>query len=95
MVDKIAQVWNLPGSLQTAIRFHHEPSLAPKAYRPLVFIVHLGDLLAMMSGWSTGIDNMYYQLDHNYKRYLDLSFDQIATIMLKVEEEFNQGISFG
>lgn len=42
----------------------------------------------MMSGWSTGIDNMYYQLDYNYKRYLDLSFDQIATIMLNIEEEF-------
>jgi len=40
----IAEKWNFPKELVAAIRFHHNPSDAPKEYRTLVDSVYLGDM---------------------------------------------------
>ncbi|MFO7717685.1 MAG: HDOD domain-containing protein [Thermodesulfobacteriota bacterium] len=87
---EIARQWNLPGSLETSIQYHHEPCKAPSGYRPLVYMIHLGDVLAMMSGWGTEVDSLKYTLDEGYAAYFSLSFDQIALIMMEVDEEFRQ-----
>ena len=84
----VAQSWSLPGSLETSIRYHHEPSRAPRAFQPLVYIVHIGDILAMLAGSGTGIDTMHYYLDRDYDRYFILTFDQVASAMLNTNEEF-------
>jgi HD-like signal output (HDOD) protein len=84
----VAQTWSLPGSLETCIRYHHEPGSAPRAFQPLVYIVHMGDILAMLAGSGTGIDTMHYHLDRDYDRYFILTFDQVASIMLNMNEEY-------
>lgn len=84
----LAKQWRLPGSLETSIQYHHQPSMAPRTYKPLVYMVHIGDVLAMMAGLGTGIDTLQYTLDSGYIAYCPFSFDEIASIMINIEEDF-------
>jgi putative nucleotidyltransferase with HDIG domain len=40
----IAEKWNFPDALISAIRYHHDPAAAPAAYRPLVETVYLANM---------------------------------------------------
>ena len=42
----IAKKWNFPDQLVTAIRYHHEPMLAPPESRDIVFCVYLANASA-------------------------------------------------
>jgi len=86
---ELARHWNLPEPLPTVIRYHHHPKLAEHTLRPLTFAVHLGDLVARMSGSGTGADSMCCELDPDYIEYINLSRDQLAMILLETDEEFN------
>ena len=81
--------WNLPKPILAAVRYHHEPSAAELEMRPLVYAVHLGDLIAMMGGGGTGADNLHCSLDADYINYIKLSEEDFATLILDVEEEYN------
>ncbi|EAT15794.1 HDOD domain-containing protein [Desulfuromonas acetoxidans] len=85
----LAKNWELPESLQMAIRYHHMPAEAPDEYKPLVYAVHLGCIVAMMCG-SQASDSLQYHLDKKYTDYFDLSSEQIASVMLEVNEEFDK-----
>lgn len=87
---ELARYWRLPEVLQEAIRFHHQPSRASEAYRPMVYAVHLGDMLAMMGGQGTGIDSLLYQLDQNYCDFFELSSQDLACLLLDVSDEFRK-----
>lgn len=87
---ELARYWRLPEVLQQAIRFHHQPALAGEAHRPMVYAVHLGDMLAMMGGQGTGSDSMLYQLDQNYSDYFELSTQDLACLLLDVCDEFRK-----
>lgn len=87
---EIAAIWKLPGSLQSSIRYHHQPSKAEKIYKPLVFLIHIADILAMMDGFGSGIDMLQYSLDTAYTDYYDFSMKDISLIQFKVEEEFQK-----
>ncbi|MCX5876057.1 MAG: HDOD domain-containing protein [Deltaproteobacteria bacterium] len=82
--------WNLPTPLPEAIRFHHQPALADEALKPLVYSIHLADIVAMMSGVGTGSDALQYSLDAAYESYIALSSDELAMVMLGVEQEFSK-----
>jgi putative nucleotidyltransferase with HDIG domain len=41
----IAEKWNFPESLVAAIRFHHDPTAAPKDFRDLVDAVYIANML--------------------------------------------------
>jgi putative nucleotidyltransferase with HDIG domain len=66
--NALAQYWKLPPVLQDAIMNHHSPSRAKIENQGLIYIVHLGDLLAQMSGNGTGLDTMQYELDNGYEK---------------------------
>ena len=85
---ELAKNWELPESLQCAIRYHHRPADAPQEQRTLVYTVHLGCIVAMMCG-SQASDSLQYHLDKNYTDYIDLTSDQLALIMLEVNETFD------
>lgn len=87
---ELAQHWNLPEALTHIIRYHHTPSEAPSDLKPLVYCVHLGDILAMMTGCGTGADTLYYPLDNSYVNFIDLSKDELHLLVLEVEEEFQK-----
>ena len=80
--------WKLPDPLPQAIRFHHQPALADEACKPLVYTVHLADIVAMMSGVGTGSDALQYTLDAAYESYISLSGEDLAMVMLAVEQNF-------
>ena len=81
--------WNLPAPLPQAIRFHHQPALADEALKPLVYAVHLADIVAMMSGVGTGSDALQYPLDTAYESYIALNSQELAMVMFAVEQEFS------
>ena len=88
--DALAELWNLPAPLRAVIRYHHAPDQAPDEFKPLVYCVHLGDIVAMMGGCGTGADTLQYTLDPGYIRFLDLPPNKLAEIMLDVEDEFSK-----
>lgn len=87
---ELARNWGLPEVMQMVIRHHHEPSLAPEDLKPVIYAVHLGDIIAMMGGYGTGTDNLLYRLDQRYADYLMIGPDQMGLLMLEVDEKFNE-----
>lgn len=87
---ELAKNWNLPEPLLSIIRYHHKPSEAPDKFKHLVFSVHLGDVIAMMSGCGTGADDLSYVLDETYTDFIALNKDELILLMLEVESEFNK-----
>lgn len=87
---ELAEIWKLPGSLQAAIQHHHHPSRADQIYKPLVFLIHLADILAMMDGYGSGVDVLQYSLDPSYLQYYNFTSDEISMVQFKVEEEFQK-----
>ncbi len=86
----LAKHWKLPESLCAAIAHHHEPSRAEPQWRPVVYAVHLGDILAMMGGCGTGSDEMQYHLDQNYTEYFDFNSQDLSAILLEADEAFRR-----
>ncbi len=84
----LALHWNLPEPLPSAIRYHHDPATAPEEYRSLVYAVHLGDMVAMMTGRGTGADALRYQLASNYGDYINLTENDLAQIILETDSDF-------
>lgn len=87
---ELARHWRIPEPITVVIRYHHHPARAEGEYKPLVYSVHLADLLAMMVGADTGADSLAYTLDENYSNYIDISKDQLAKVLLRVQEEFSR-----
>jgi len=86
----LARHWGLPEPLPSALRYHHTPQEAPEDYRAIVYAVHLGDMLAMMSGKATGADAMHYVLANNYSDYIAISEDELALIMIEIDNQFTK-----
>ena len=84
----LAESWSLPSPIPDTIRFHHRPSEYGGDYKELVFIVHLGDIIAMMGGSGTGADSLSYKMDPGYERYLKIEKSDFAPLLLNIEEEF-------
>jgi len=86
---ELAKQWNLPEPLPTVMHWHHQPTMGSDEYRSLLFAVHLGDFIAMMAGYGTGADTLRYSLDNSYPEYITLSPEELAALMVEVEEEFS------
>ncbi len=59
----VAAHWNLPDPIGVIIRHHHQPSQAPEEFRDLTLSVHMGDIFAMLEGFTTQLDGMSYAID--------------------------------
>lgn len=59
----LAESWAFPDSMVTAIKYHHRPDDAPEG-SDLIYIVHIADALAIMFGFSSGIDGLAYTLSN-------------------------------
>ena len=89
----LANHWKLPKIFASVAAFHHHPSLAPEESRTMCFVVHIADIMAMMSGAGTGIDSLHYAPDKDFLNYLEITELDFQKIMLKVEDEFGRMIS--
>jgi putative nucleotidyltransferase with HDIG domain len=87
---ELARRWKLPGPLEAAIGFHHQPSQAPETFASIAYVVHAADLIAMMGGDDAGIDAFTYHLDPGLPQHLDINRRVIEGLMLTVECEMRQ-----
>ena len=86
----LARHWNLPDPICTSIKNHHYPKRADEENQELVYVVHIGDILAMLGGTGTGADTLAYKMDEGYERYFKLEKDDVLQLLLFVEEEFSR-----
>jgi putative nucleotidyltransferase with HDIG domain len=84
----LAKHWKLPEVLRIAIKGHHYPSQVEDEHQPLVYAVHLGDLIAMMGGSGTGSDSLAYRIDEGYENHFNVDPQKLQEILLTVEEDF-------
>lgn len=85
---ELARAWGFPEVLQQTIRHHHQPQEADEAIRPLIYAVHLGDIIAMMAGYGTGSDSMQHQLSPSYAGFFNLNSESLEQIMLAAQQAF-------
>jgi putative nucleotidyltransferase with HDIG domain len=86
----LASHWNLPEPIRAAIKHHHHPSDAEEDFRKLAYVVHLGDILAMMGGTGTGADALSYKIDAGYEEHVSISKDDINILLLHIQDEFSR-----
>ena len=84
----LARHWRLPETLVQAIEFHHRPDEAPYEMKPLAYVVHLADTLAMMQGYATGIDSLQYAFDPEYPQFVNLDTNGLEGLALDVQIDF-------
>jgi len=84
----LAQHWGLPAMLCAAIKDHHNPKNSEEQFRPLVYAVHLADLISMMGGSGTGSDAMAYRIDTGYEDYFKVNNNSLQEVLITVEDDF-------
>lgn len=84
---RIAVRFKLPASLRAAIEFHHAPSRAEPAHRPLVAIVHLADAALAMLGGTEAIDALGYRFDSSVLGILGLGEDDFEALLVESHAE--------
>ncbi len=83
----LARRWRLPEALIQAIALHHDPASAPDEHKPLVYVVHMADVVAMLSGSGSGADALKYGLAEDYEDYVAMTEADLERILLQVWEE--------
>ena len=86
----LAEHWQLPESLQMGIAHHHSPREADAEWQAAVYVVHMADMMAMMSGHGTGTDAILYALDSHYADHVSITPDQLDAMMLDLQVEFQR-----
>lgn len=86
----LAQHWKLPEVLQDIILYHHHPDRAPPEHQALVYAVHLGDVLSMLTGYDTGSDGLKYHLDGGNGAFFNLSDITLESIQCEACQEFER-----
>ena len=83
---KIIEKWNLPSILVEAVQYHHCPDNA-KISKKLTYIVHLADAISCMLGIGLGCDGLMYVFEDNTLDVLDLSKDDVESIMCELVDK--------
>lgn len=86
--EAMAKKWKFPESLQQVIRYHHDPMQAKEEFRALCAVVHVADLLAMMSGAGTGFDGLAYGIDEEVKKWVPLERETIPKLIFNIDLEY-------
>jgi len=68
---RILERWNLGAGMAAAVRWHHAPNEAEENHS-LVYLVHLGDMLALSEGVGTGIYGLQFSVSAEPVRALGL-----------------------
>lgn len=84
----VAQKWHLPMRLQDSLVYHHCPSSSQQS-AACTGVVHLADILARGMGYGDGGDLVVPPLEHEAFQRMGLTFQQIDTVLVGAEEDFN------
>ena len=91
--NHIAKHWQLPETLCEVIRWHHEPEKSSPEFKSLVYVVHLGDIMAMMGGASTGSDALMYEQDPHCDEFFKTDEVQLDSMMNNAYLEYEKIIN--
>jgi HD-like signal output (HDOD) protein len=80
----LCKKWNVPESLNTAIRYHHSPGLSDGD--KMTEIIHMADAFAMMSGIGGGFDGLAYELDDQVMVRLNVKEADIPVFMAQMAD---------
>ncbi|MCB2183632.1 MAG: HDOD domain-containing protein [Desulfobulbaceae bacterium] len=89
----IAKHWALPEALCAVIRWHHEPARSPVEYKSLVYVVHLGDIMAMIGGAATGADALMYGQDAGCDEFFSADEGWVDRAMNAALQEYQKIIA--
>ena len=82
----IAEKWNFPEIIVSAIRHHHEPDLAPEQYRTITSLIYLADLLTHYQSREAD----FYQIDPGVLALFHITTeDQLRIISQKLLDAFS------
>lgn len=84
---KVAEKWNLPNDLVEAIAYHHHPEQA-EMNPQLTAIVHIADAVALQMGMGMGIDGLMYPFSKDAMDLLQVSENDIESMMAEVVDLF-------
>ncbi len=86
---RLAELWQFPEVISTAIRFHHQPEKASKPHRLLSELIALSDGLVLMLGCGTAVDGLSYAMPHLLVDKLEIKKNDIEILMVKFHEEMS------
>lgn len=92
--ETILAKWKFPKVLKAAVRYHHEPHLAPEPFRPLVSIIHVANTLCLMAGVGIGSDGLYHELNETALKVLGIDNAELEVIYAELPEVINQAKDF-
>lgn len=82
----LLQKWNLPDAIVDAVRWHHDPT-ACHSDQLTVDLVHLADVISMMSGTGLGLDGLSYTVCPDSEKRLDLNFEIVQRVICELPSE--------
>jgi putative nucleotidyltransferase with HDIG domain len=86
---RISEQWNFPESIVAAIRFHHDPLLAP-AHHELVSLIYLSDVVALMTGVGGGADGLFSHAYQGVMREFGLKLKNIEGFILELQSRMKE-----
>lgn len=89
---RILQNWSFPDNVVNAVRWHHEPDLAPEQ-NTMTDVVHAANVLCQMIGIGTGREGLQYEPAHGTVDRLGLNaalLEKLASQTLMWIEELNE-----
>ncbi len=89
----LAERWNLPKSLQNAIKYHHNPSTSRDHYMTTA-IVHCADIFVRALDFGNGGDTKIPVMAENVWKNLGLENVPLPTLFDSIEDEFEKANVF-
>ena len=89
----LAERWNLPKTLQNAVRYHHQPSPVHEHYMVSV-IVHTADIFVRALDCGNGGDNKIPVISEQAWKSLDLENASLISYFDAIQEEIDKAAVF-
>lgn len=81
----VAQTWELPDDIKIPLRYFKKPDLLPKDtpqfIREITYAIHVGDIIAQMTGVGAGFDNMLEKFSKRSFEVLKIDDEVISAIL--------------
>lgn len=90
----LAEHWKIPEHIVAAIRYYPDPMNADQGMQTLPMLTHVGDILARSKDFGWTGDHKIPSLDPEVKDILNLSKDDIPTILDHLESEMEDAKAF-
>lgn len=84
---RIADRWNFPPEIRSAIAYHHRPDLLMAESKDNVWLVYLSDQTCLMYGLDGGVDALAYRGLEEVLRYFDLREVDLEKSFITLHEE--------